>query len=74
MPKMGSTIEFELQFKDGFTKVEAELQLVVDGRELPNAAIVGEAMEKALVAIQQAVKEGYENVAIRDGATPVATT
>lgn len=73
MPKMGMREEFELQLKDRYTRVNAEIGITVDGRELPNAAVLGDALEKIIKLVQETVTESYKEVPVRDGTTPMAT-
>lgn len=62
MPKLDISEEFELQTRDRFTKVDCKLSIALDGRELPNMAIVGKALENALTTIQTSITESYQLV------------
>lgn len=72
MPNMGLRESFDLETRNKYTKVICEVGLKVDGRELPNMAILGEALEKAIELIQEIVADSYKEVPVRDGATPMA--
>ena len=43
-------------------KVECEIGLKVNGRELPNLAVLGEALEQAVETVQRIVTESYAKV------------
>jgi hypothetical protein len=62
MPKMGMRETFEMQTRDRYTKVECELGVTIDGKELPAMGVVGEALEKCVTIIQEHVKQSYEVV------------
>jgi hypothetical protein len=63
MPKTRITQEFELKTRN--EKVEAEIQLMVNGRELPTAATLGSALEKGLAVIQEEISNAYKLVPAR---------
>jgi len=65
MPKTEIRYDFELTTRNAYTKVEAELSLNLNGRELPTMAVVGEAMEQAAKTIQEAITASYETVPAR---------
>lgn len=65
MPKLGLTQKYELETRNKFTKVDAELNFIVDGRELPTMAVLGEALEKAQQLIQEMITESYQEVPAR---------
>lgn len=73
MAKMGLREAFEMQTRDRFTKVNCELGLTVEGKELPNMAILGEALEEAIAMINTKVQASYTKVPERTGDTPIAT-
>jgi len=62
MPKMNLREEFEMETRNKYTKVNCALSISLDGRELPNMSVVGEALEKAGEMIEAAVKQSYEVV------------
>ncbi len=66
MPKIGLRESFEMETRNKYTKVECELAITIDGRELPGMAVVGEALEQAVKLIEDAVKKSYEVVPPRD--------
>ena len=72
MPDMGLRESFDLETRNKYTKVECEVGLKVSGRELPNMAVLGEALEAAIELIQAKVADSYKEVPVRDGATPMA--
>jgi len=53
------------------TKVDCEIGLKVDGRELPNLAVLGAALEAAVDRVQQIVTESYKVVPERVPLAPV---
>ena len=71
MPQMGMRESFEMPTRNAYTKVNCEVGLKVDGRELPNMAVLGEALEQAIEMIQEHVKKSYEVVPERHGDTPL---
>jgi len=54
--------EFDLKTRGAYTKVKCEIGLKVDGNELPNLAVLGEALEAAVNEIQRIVTESYVKV------------
>ena len=52
--------------------MNCEVGIKIDGRELPNMAVVGEALEAAIEVIMKHVTDSYKEVPERDGATPMA--
>ena len=66
MPKMGLRESFEMETRNKYTKVNCELSITIDGRELPAMGVVGEALEAAAKQIEDAVKKSYEVVPPRD--------
>ena|SRR5215471_8517610 len=71
MAKTGLRSSFELTTRTPHTKVNCEVAMTVDGRELPNMAVLGEALEAAVLMIQERVTESYKEVPARV-ADPVA--
>jgi hypothetical protein len=71
MPNTGLRQEFEMTTRDRFTKVNCEIGMKVDGRELPNMAVLGAALEEAIELIRSKVTESYKVVPPRVD-TPVA--
>jgi hypothetical protein len=63
-----------METRNKYTKVQCELGLTIDGRELPSMAIVGEALEKAIELIEAAVAESYKVVPPRAVDAPTAPT
>jgi hypothetical protein len=63
--KTGIQKEFELVTRNHFTKINAVVSMTVDGKELPNMAILGEALEKAINLIQKKIQQSYEVVPAR---------
>jgi hypothetical protein len=65
---------FELETRNKYTKVACDVTIKVDGRELPNMAILGEALTEAIEMIQQKITASYQIVPVRDGATSMGNT
>jgi hypothetical protein len=72
MPQIGLRESFKMETRNRYTTVDCEVGMKLDGKELPNMAILGEALEKAIEMIQEDIKKSYEVVPERDGATPHA--
>jgi hypothetical protein len=72
MPKIGMRESFEMETRNKYTKVECELAISVNGRELPSAAVLGSALEEAIKIVEARVKESYEVVPPRDVPQPQA--
>jgi len=62
MPKVGLRETFELETRNKYTKVNCELGLSVEGRELPSMAVLGDAVEQAIKLIEDRVAESYKVV------------
>jgi len=60
MPKLGISETFDMQTRDRYTKVECEITVKIDGKELPTLGVVGEAVEKCITTVQEHVKRSYE--------------
>ena len=58
--KIGLKESFELTTRSQFTKVNCEIGMTVDGRELPPMSILGEALEEAIALIQRKIKDSYK--------------
>ena|SRR6516225_2491763 len=65
MPKVGLRESFELQTRDKYTKINCEIGVTVDGRELPNMSIIGGALEEAIALFQARITESYQKVPAR---------
>lgn len=65
MPKTGLKQNFEMSTRSMYTKVDAELSLIVDGKELPSMTVLGGAVEEAIQLIQTRVTESYKTVPAR---------
>lgn len=70
MPQIGLRHTFEMPTRNNYTKVNAEIGLKLDGRELPNTAVLGEALDKAVEMIEEHIKQSYKVVPERHGDTP----
>lgn len=66
MPKANIRESFEMQTRDRYTKVDCEFGLTVDGREIPNMSVLGDALEQAIKLIQDRVLESYKVVPARN--------
>jgi hypothetical protein len=62
MPKTGIRQSFELTTRDRYTKVDCEIGLTVNGRELPNMEVLGKALDAAAELVQQKITESYKVV------------
>ena len=62
MPRTGLKQGFELQTRGPYTKVDCEIGMTVEGKELPNMAVLGEALEAAISLIQEKVTASYKVV------------
>lgn len=62
MPTNKLTQEMKLDTRSKFTQVDAVISLSVDGRELPNLAVLGEALEEAVELIQRKITDSYKVV------------
>jgi hypothetical protein len=71
MPTTGLRQEFELETRNKYTKVAAEIGFKVNGRELPSMAVLGAAVEEAIELIQAKIAESYKVVPERVN-TPMA--
>jgi hypothetical protein len=60
MPKTGMKQEVEITTRNVYTKVQAEFEFRVDGRELPSMAVMGEAFEAAIALVQEKITESYK--------------
>jgi len=69
MPVNGIRQEFELTTRSQYSKVDCEIGLKVVGKELPNLAVLGDALEKAVEVIQRIVTESYAKVPERVSST-----
>jgi hypothetical protein len=65
LAKVGLRQTFELETRNKYTKVNCEVGLSVDGRELPSMAVLGAALEEATQLIQDRVTESYKEVPAR---------
>jgi hypothetical protein len=72
MPRIGIKSETSMTTRNKITHVNVEVELRVDGRELPNAEVLGKALEAATELIQTTITESYTVVPARDGATTMA--
>lgn len=62
MPKLGISEEFKMQTRDRFTSVDCVVKIEIDGKELPNAEVVGGALEKMIAIASAHVQESYQVV------------
>ena len=62
MPVTGIRQEFQLTTRSAYSKVECELGIKVTGNELPNMAVLGDALENAIKEIQRVITESYVKV------------
>lgn len=52
--------EFPLSTRSEFTKVDCNITISVDGKELPNMPTIAKALEDAIEIIKQVVKDSYK--------------
>jgi len=70
MPTNSLKQSFDLTTRNAFTKVECEIAMSINGRELPSMEVLGKAFETGILAIQNAVTESYKVVPERvEGST-----
>ena len=62
MAKLGLKHTSDIATRDKYTKVAFELGMVIDGREIPNASVLGAALEEAVKLIQDRITESYQVV------------
>lgn len=70
MAKLGLRHTGEIQTRDRYTKVQFELGMTMEGRELPNAAVLGSALEEAVKLVEERVTQSYVVVPPRPDAVP----
>ena len=73
MARLGLKHTSEVTTRDKYTKVNLELGLVLDGKEIPNAAVLGSALEDAVKLVQDRITESYQVVPARQDAAPANT-
>lgn len=61
MPKNGLRQTFKLKTR-GMSEVDCEIGITIEGRELPNMAVLGGALEDAVALVQTKVTESYKVV------------
>lgn len=66
MPKVNLREEFDMTTRDKYTKVGCAIGMTVDGKELPNMAVLGNALEEAIKLIQERITESYKVVPPRN--------
>jgi hypothetical protein len=69
MAETGIRSAFELTTRGVYAKVDCEVGIKVKGKELPNMAVLGTALEEAIELIQKIVTDSYKVVPERT--TPV---
>lgn len=70
MPQIGLRNKFQLTTRSSFTKVNCEVGISVEGNELPNTAVLGDALDAAIELFQQKITESYKVVPERPSDTP----
>jgi hypothetical protein len=73
MAKTAMKQTFDLELKDKWTKANCEVTLAVDGKTVPNAEIMGRALEAAVALIQERIAASYTEVPPRPVAPATAT-
>lgn len=72
MPGTNVSHEFELTTRDRYTKVETVLSITVNGKELPNMAVIGGTLDELVQILQERITESYKVVPERTD-TPMAS-
>lgn len=62
MPKTILKESFELATRTDYTKVECEVSIQLDGKELPSLNVVGTAVEEMIDTLKRVIKESYKVV------------
>lgn len=65
---------FELETRNKYTKVDCEVMIKVDGKELPTAATLGASLESIVELLQEKVTESFKVVPPRAVPPTTATT
>lgn len=60
MPQTKISEKFELSTRNEFTKVDCEVHIVMDGKELPSLPVLGAALEGMLETLKVVVKESFK--------------
>lgn len=71
MPRHGLKTNFEMETRNSYTKVDTEISISIEGKELVNMAVMGAALEECIELIKACVKESYKVVPPR-AETPIA--
>lgn len=71
MPRVGLKHSGQTETRNAYTKVDTEFSVSIDGKELPNMGVVGEALEKCIELFNAEIKKSYEVVPARVD-TPMA--
>lgn len=74
MAKLGLRHTSEMETRDRFTKVNFELGMTIEGKELPNASVLGDALEAAVKLINERIVESYKVVPPRPDGVPVGVS
>lgn len=67
MPKSTIKQELELKTRNDYTKVNCEVTITVDGRELPSLEVLGKSLESGIELIQTSITDSYKAVPERVG-------
>ena len=65
MPQTTIRQELELPTRNQYTRINAEISLKIDGREIPNMAVLGEALDAAVVLVSEKIQQSYQTVPAR---------
>lgn len=60
MAKTAVRHEGEITTRDRYQKVQLQMGMTVEGKELPSASVLGAALEEAVELVQQRVTESYQ--------------
>jgi hypothetical protein len=65
MAKIGLRQHFDMETRNKYTKIDCEVGMNIDGKELPSMAVLGAALEEATALIQLRVAESYKEIPAR---------
>lgn len=60
MPKVGLTHSAPMETRNTYTKVDTQIAVSIDGKELPSMAVLGEALEAAVELFTKKIQESYK--------------
>ena len=60
MPRVALKHSAPMETRNAYTKVDCEITVTVDGKELPSMSVIGEALEEVVELFSNKVKESYK--------------